>query len=204
MGYLHTKKLTTPLLSIGFYFFCLDMFGFGGVFGLICALQCRPCYTLLEPAATSGWRVLKRESHWFGWFLQNFWRTLMNHINIIQYSIYLRIPIVDSTCCWKFFSATLNSCNFLGFSPENNQDCPWQWCHQKPGWQENTHPALPAHLFISQINQQQRSHPTNLIKIQELLTNGTISPEKLSYSRGVPSILIHSRYVSPTVPHWHL
>ena len=157
MGYLHIKTLTTPLLSFGFYFFCLDSAGSSG-WSVPCSVDLATLYWSQPPPALT--RLKTGIS--LVWVISG---ELLAHLNE-QYrynSIYLRIPIVDSSCCWKFFSATLNSCNFLGFSPENNQDCPWQWCHQKPGWQENTNPALPAHLFISQINQQPRSHPTNLI-----------------------------------------
>lgn len=207
MGYLHTKKLTTPLLSFGFYFFWLDSAGSSG-WSVPCSVDLATLYWSQPPPALT--RLKTGIS--LVWVISG---ELLAHLNnqYIYNSIYLRIPIVDSTCCWKLFSATLNSCNFLGFSPENNQDCPWQWCHQKPGRQEKTNPALPAHLFISQINQQQRSHPTsskskNFWQMAQYHQKNSVIQEEFHPSWSIPDMFLQvcpsgtSKAPVPVISNW--
>ena len=106
------QKVDKPLFSFCCTFFCLDSAGLQvdkSSSNLV--LQCRPCYTLLELVvrmSTPGqllhgafflhqpWLTCqpKRESRWFGCFLENCWRTLSEQY---KYSCYLLLlaPVAE-------------------------------------------------------------------------------------------------------------
>ena len=120
----------------------------------------------------------------------------MNNIDIIQYIyVYLLLiaPVAENCSLQPWTPATfwVSHLKIAKIAHDNG-------VIRSLAGRRTQNPALPAHLCISQINQQPRSHPSNPVLNPRTFDKWQhITRKTQLFKRKNPSILIHSRYVSP-------